>query len=207
MYPFNYQPPQITALANRLNPQTVDNYAAPVMSQAPPANSGQIQPSGLQPQPMVNNMMRMRPQITALAQQYNPQFVPQMMGGNPNAAPMQPQLQQAQYDLAQKMQNNPASAMFGYKNWWNPQPAYNPSFTPAGQAQNNFLTTPTSPVPQVAVPQGGFAPTMLTGSLPTQMSAGGPQPARQFVPGALGASQRTGGLSQGINGLARYYMR
>src|SRR5512146_1966469 len=85
MYP--YQPPQIAALANRYNPQPM---GAPIMSQAPPTTSGQIQPSGLQPQasPAMNGLMdrfNLRPQVAALAQQYNPQFTPQMFGGNPNA--------------------------------------------------------------------------------------------------------------------------
>src|SRR5512135_2653727 len=109
MYP--YQPPQIAALANRYNPQQM---GAPIMSQAPPTTSGQIQPSGLQPQasPAMNGLMdrfNLRPQVAALAQQYNPQFTPQMLGGNPNAQ-MPPGFQQsmAQYQLGQQMQQNQA---------------------------------------------------------------------------------------------------
>src|SRR5512146_3297324 len=112
MYP--YQPPQIAALANRYNPQPM---GAPIMSQAPPTTSGQIQPSGLQPQasPAMNGLMdrfNLRPQVAALAQQYNPQFTPQMFGGDPNAQ-MPPGFaqQNAQVFNQQMMQQNLAKQM------------------------------------------------------------------------------------------------
>jgi len=230
MSPYDNQPPQVAALANRFNPQLLAPQGDSLQRQGPPVTSGQIQPTGLQPQssPAYNGLMQrfnLRPQVQALAQQYNPQFTPQMLGGNPNAAPMQNQFQ-----LAQQMQNN-AVQFAQPPSWNNPQgmaqptpqqlqqfnnqiqmaeaqaslannmgnmqPAANPSFTPAGQAQNNFLTTPTPQyMPNVAVPQGGFQPATLTQGVQTHPMAGTGR--------GIGMAQPYGG---GVHGLARFYAR
>src|SRR6185369_4922707 len=94
--------PQVAALANRFNPQY-----APEQRQGQPTTSGQIQPSGLQPQPPP--AMGIRPQIAALAQQYNPQFNPQGVGQQPfdlGAWQQQMALQQ------QAQQVQPGNVMF-----------------------------------------------------------------------------------------------
>jgi len=211
--------PQVAALANRFNPQY-----APEQRQGQPTTSGQIQPSGLQPQPPPAGL---RPQIAALAQQYNPQFNPQSVGQQQfdlGAWQQQMAAQQAQQaQMAQ--QGQPGNVMFnlgvpygGFPGAQQPGQPMPPVAADNGGGGNNmppkYMLPPGTP--------GGYGGPPLPTSFhnaadPFNFFGGGNGPASagnvipnsphtgNFTTGSMGVPGS--GMSAGARGLARYYMR
>ncbi len=173
--PMNMRP-GVAALARQYNPQFNPQTAGMQNMQDQMQNQFNL---GLQ---QTQNQQPMN-----LGNQYAQQFGAAM--NNPNMDQMQRQMAVAQMQQA----NQQPGFTPGYANnpqyWNNQQPAYNPGFTQAGQAQNNFLTTPTARAYPAAQPVAGM-----------------PQLPMNGYNGAM-TQPNYAGYGGGVGGLARFYTR